>query len=78
MGTPWRAGVLDVLAPLDLPTWAALVALLDECPVMLANVHSPAGRPLTVDPSKFEFISRVEHMAAVQQFLACLTDLLTR
>jgi hypothetical protein len=78
-GTPWRVGDrLDVLAQLDLPTWAALVALLDECPVMLANVHAPDGRPHTVDPSRFEFIAEAGHVAAVRQFLARVTDLLAR
>ena len=79
-GTPWRAhNRLDVLAQLDLPTWAALAALFDECPVLLANVQPSAGpRPHTVDPSKFQFVSGVEHIAAVDRFLASLTDLLTR
>jgi hypothetical protein len=80
-GTPWRASDrLDVLAQLDLPTWAALVALFDECPVLLANVQPPAGggQAHTIDPSKFQFISGVEHIAAVQHFLASLADLLTR
>ena len=33
-GTPWRACErLEALSTLDLPTWAALTALFDECPV---------------------------------------------
>ncbi len=32
-GTPWRArNALDVLAILDMPAWASLLGLLDECP----------------------------------------------
>ena len=82
-GTPW--GVcerLDVLATLDLPAWAALTALLDECPVMLANVsalssHRPGDRkPHTVNPSEFQFISTAQHVAAVHEFLGSLTELL--
>src|SRR5262249_28595097 len=32
--TPWRArDALDVIAILDMPAWAALLGLIDECPV---------------------------------------------
>ena len=77
-GTPWRARHgLDILAPLDLLAWAALGALLDECPVMLANVSADAGRGLhTVDPSKFQFIADGRHIAAVHAFLASIPELL--
>ena len=77
-GTPWRArNSLDVLAPFDLLTWAALAALFDECPVMLANVSVEAGRGLhTVDPSKFQFIADRRHVAAVHAFLASIPELL--
>ncbi len=44
-GTPWRAGrTLDVLAMLDMPAWAALLGLIGELPVLLANVVG-AGAP---------------------------------
>lgn len=78
-GTPWRArGRLDVLAPLDLTAWAALTALFDECPVMLANVSMPGGRrPHTVNPSEFQFIAEARHIAAVHEFLGALPALLT-
>jgi NAD(P)H-dependent flavin oxidoreductase YrpB (nitropropane dioxygenase family) len=58
-GAPWRARAgLDVLAPLDLPAWAALTALFAECPVMLANVSAPHDkRPHALDPSAFQFIA---------------------
>ena len=40
-GTPWRArDALDVIAILDTPAWAALLGLIDECPV----VHAGDGR----------------------------------
>lgn len=79
-GTPWRVrDRLDVLASLDLPAWAALVALFDECPVMLANV-SAAGdrRPHRVDPSAFQFIADARHIAAVHEFLLSLPEQLVR
>ena len=79
-GTPWRARPrLEVLATLDLPAWAALAALLDECPVMLTNVSAtPEKPPCSVDPSEFQFVGRVRDIAAVDRFLTGLTELLTR
>jgi hypothetical protein len=78
-GTPWRARGLEVLASFDLSTWAALAALFDQCPVMLANVCPPGGRPvLRVDPAAFQFIASVEHVTAVQEFLGSIVDRLTR
>jgi uncharacterized protein DUF6178 len=78
-GTPWRARRrLDVLATLDLPAWAALQALFDECPVMLANVSASRDRRRhTVNPSEFQFIADARHIAAVHEFLLSLTELLT-
>ena len=78
-GTPWRVrGRLDVLAALDLPAWAALHALFDECPVMLANVSvSHDRRRHTLNPSEFQFIAHRRHIAAVHDFLLSLTELLT-
>jgi hypothetical protein len=66
-GTPWRARRrLDVLATLDLPAWAALQAVLDECPVMLANVNaSHERRRHTLNRSEFQFIATAQHIAAV-------------
>ena len=77
-GTPWRArNGLDILAPFDLLACAALGALFDECPVMLANVSPEAGRGLhTVDPSKFQFIAGQRHIAAVHAFLVSIPELL--
>ena len=76
-GTPWRArSGLDVLAPFDLLTWAALGALFDECPVMLANVSPEAAPGLhTVDPSKFQFIADKRHIAAVGEFLLSIPEI---
>jgi uncharacterized protein DUF6178 len=78
--TPWRARhSLDVLASLDMPTWAALLALVAECPVMLANVNPPAGRPpRTMNPADFQFVATAAHLAAVHAFLTSLTDRLVQ
>ncbi len=75
-GTPWRARRrLDVLAMLDLPAWAALTALFDECPVMLSNVSAPGDRRrLTVNPSEFRFIADAGHVTAVHAFLQSLPE----
>ena len=76
--TPWRArNGLDIFAPFDLLACAALGALFDECPVMLANVSPEAGRRLhTVDPSKFQFIADGRHIAAIHAFLVSIPELL--
>ena len=38
-GAPWRArDALEVIAILDMPAWAALLGLIDECPVMHAGI----------------------------------------
>ena len=78
-GTPWRVCErLEALSPFDLPTWAALTSLFDECPVMLANVSATRDRPaLRVDPSKFQFVSERRHVAAIRDFLGSLAERLT-
>jgi hypothetical protein len=73
-GTPWLARPgLEVLTTLDLPAWAALVALLDECPVfppaLTANAHS-------VSATAFEFISENAQIDAVDVFLRSLPEAL--
>ena len=77
-GEPWRVrDRLDVLASLDLAAWAALSALLDECPVMLANVNVQDGRTAhTVNPSEFQFISDRAHLAAIHDFVKSVPALL--
>jgi hypothetical protein len=73
-GTAWQArDALDVLATLDPPAWATLLALIAECPVALATIGA-AGRPRprTVDPSAFVFISERAQIAAVHAFLDAL------
>ena len=76
-GVPWRVrDRLDVLAAFDLPAWAALTALFDECPVMLANV-SADKRPHAVNPSEFQFVANARHIARIHGFLRSLPELFT-
>jgi hypothetical protein len=78
-GAPWHArDALDVIAMLDMPVWAALLALIAECPVMLANVSASAhSRPHSVDPAVFEFISENSHIMAVRAFVQTLPNALS-
>jgi hypothetical protein len=79
-GEPWLAAdALDVIAILDTPAWAALLGLIAECPVTLANV-TPAGAvpPRSIDVSAFEFISENRQIAAVHTFMHALPELLSR
>jgi len=78
-GTPWRARRrLDVLATLDLPAWAALMALFDQCPVMLSNVsHADMKHAHTVNPEQFQFIATARDIDAIHAFLRSLPALLT-
>ena len=71
---PWRARpALDVIASLDLPSWAALLALVDELPVALDNVsNSGASRTLRVNTSAFEYISENSQIAQVRRFMESL------
>jgi hypothetical protein len=77
-GAPWRArGALDVLVLLDMPAWATLLGLLDECPVLPAAIGASRGsRPRTVSASTFEFISERGQIAAVHEFMESLADTL--
>jgi hypothetical protein len=78
-GAPWHArGQLDVIAMLDMPAWAALLGLIDECPVMLANVASGRSRLLSVSTSDFEFISERRQISSVREFMRSLPDALSR
>ena len=78
-GAPWRArDALEVIAMLDMPAWAALLGLIAECPVMLANVsRSRATRPHAIDTTAFEFISANTHIAWVHDFIQSLPEALT-
>lgn len=76
-GEPWRAAAdLDVILILDAPCWAALGALIDECPVMHAALRASRRASLTINPADFQFISENRQIAAVHDFLAALASLL--
>jgi hypothetical protein len=77
-GVPWRAGrALEVIMLLDAPSWAALVGLIDEFPVMhgviAATVGPDASKVRTVDSTAFEFISENGQIASIRAFLRRLS-----
>jgi hypothetical protein len=72
--TPWRVrDQLDVLAVLDQPSWACLLALLDRCPVLPKAVEEPWGdsRRLRVS-GEFEFIAENAQIERVRAFAEIL------
>ena len=75
-GAPWRArDALDVIAILDLPAWAALLALTDECPVLHAAIRaSLTGQVREVSASAFEFISENGQISLVHDFMHSLAE----
>jgi hypothetical protein len=77
-GTPWRAReAMDVLVTLDMPAWAALLGLIDECPVIHAAMATPQGsRTRAVSATSFEFISGSSQVAAVRDFMESLAETL--
>jgi hypothetical protein len=79
-GTPWRArDALDVIASLDMPAWAALLALVDELPVIHAGLKaSLSSRTRSVGASDFEFISENSQLASIRTFVQSLPEILAR
>ena len=79
-GAPWRArNALDVIATLDTLAWAALLALIDECPVLHAGVGALRdSRTLSVSATDFEFISENNQIASVHEFMRSLPETLRR
>jgi Family of unknown function (DUF6178) len=77
-GTPWRAEPsLDVIATLDQPAWAALVALIAECPAIHgALTASLERRTRTIDARAFAFVAGDAEIALVRDFMRALPDLL--
>ena len=77
-GTPWRArNALDVLAMLDLPAWACVLGLLDECPVLPAALTAILqGHTGAVSATAFEFISTTGQIREVRAFMGKLLDIL--
>jgi hypothetical protein len=79
-GAPWRArDALDVIAILDMPAWATLLGLIDECPVIHAAIGASRGsRTRAVSASAFEFISENGQIASVREFMQSLPETLRR
>jgi Family of unknown function (DUF6178) len=77
-GTPWRAEpALDVIAILDQPAWAALVALIAECPVIHGALTASLERDTrAIDAHAFAFIADNADIAMVREFMGSLPDLL--
>jgi hypothetical protein len=78
--TPWRArDALEAIAMLDMPAWASLLGLLDECPVMPAALTATLeGQLGAVSASAFEFISSAGQIDKVRAYVATLPDALRR
>jgi hypothetical protein len=69
-GEPWRVrNDLDVIITLDTLSWAALLGLIDECPVLHAALGASRRSVLRVDPKEFSFISENVDIARVRGFL---------
>ena len=77
-GTPWRArGELDVLSLLDIPAWAAVSGVLDECPVLPAALTAILdGRTTGISATEFAFFSSVDQIQQVRAFMDRLPSLL--
>jgi hypothetical protein len=75
-GMPWLAAeALDVIGILDMPSWAALLGLIAECPVMHAAIAaSQNAATRAVSPSAFEFISENSQLESVHEFMQSLPD----
>ena len=79
-GAPWRArDALDVMAILDMPAWAALLGLIDECPVLHAGIGVAQGsRARQVSATAFAFISENSQIASIHAFMRSLPETLRR
>jgi len=76
---PWRARhALDVIVMLDAPAWAALLALIDECPVMHAAIGASRQSCRAINAQDFEFISENGQITVVREYVASLSSALTR
>ena len=65
------------MAILDMPAWATLLGLIDECPAIHAAMDASRGsRVRAVSASSFEFISENSQIAAVREFMQSLPETL--
>jgi hypothetical protein len=70
-GTPWHVREsLDAILSLDACAWAALLALVDECPTLHAALTSQ--RLLRVDPAAVSFVTRNADIAVARAWVATL------
>jgi hypothetical protein len=77
-GAPWHArDALDVIAILDTPAWAALLGLIDECPVLHGVIAAAGTRTRSISMSAFEFIAGNDQIAAIGTFLDTLPSALS-
>ena len=68
-----------MIATLDLPAWAALLALFDKCPVIHAALSASQRTGVrSISPTAFEFISTDQQIRAIGEFMDALPDLLAR
>jgi hypothetical protein len=79
-GTPWAVrDALDVIAMLDVPAWASVSGLLDECPVIPAVLTATLeGWTGAISPTAFEFISTRGQLGTIREFMARFPDILNR
>ena len=79
-GTPWHArNALEVIAMLDMPAWASVIGLLDECPVIPAALTATLeGRTGAISATEFEFISTCSQLGRVREFMARFLDIVRR
>jgi len=76
-GSPWRAReAMDVLATLDMIAWAALLGLIDECPVMHAALSARDTHARAVSATAFEFISENRQIVSIVAFVETLPETL--
>jgi len=78
-GTPWRAAdALEALTTIDMPAWAALVALIAECPVIHGGLIASIDRSQhSVDPDAFDFISAPNQLELIRSFVTALPAILS-
>jgi hypothetical protein len=78
-GTPWRAAdALDALQSLDMPAWAALIALIAECPVIHGGLIASIDRRVrSVDPTAFDFISGPDQLKLIRSYMRALPAILS-
>jgi Family of unknown function (DUF6178) len=79
-GTPWHARkALDVIGMLDMPAWASVMGLLDECPVLPAALIATLDRRAgAVSATEFEFISTRSQLDRIREFMARFLEIVGR